>query len=111
LIPDSLFLSVTHGAAALAIVEAPFNPKDEQESQVQRRLLSEMEDSLRLRENRAIAALDGQYHSEPFIGRLEMSSSPHLLPIHAGGIMKQKSSSNLNQAKLQLGGLNRGYSP
>jgi hypothetical protein len=87
-----------------------FNPKEEHESHVQLGLLSEMETSLRLRENKAIAALDGQYHSEPFIGRLEMTSSPNLLPIHAGGVMKQKGSPNLNQAKLQLGGLNREYS-
>lgn len=85
------------------------NLMEEYESQVQPGLDPKIEPSLR--EQKAMAALEGRYYSDPFIGRLEMTSSPSHLPIHAGGIMKQISASNLKQAKFQQGGLNRGYFP
>jgi len=49
-----------------------------------------------------------QYHSQPFIGRYETSSSPGGLPIQVGGMTKQASASNLDIATfLQERALNR----
>ena len=61
------------------------------------------------REERALAALEGRYQPDLFIGRSEISP-PNLLPIHERGIMKQTSAANLNQNKFQHAGLSRAYS-
>jgi hypothetical protein len=57
------------------------------------------------REAKALAALEGRYLQDPIIG---MAPSVSHFP---QGVMKPLNSSNINQAKLHQGGLNRGYSP
>jgi hypothetical protein len=59
------------------------------------------------REEKALAALEGKYQPETFIGKEKASSVTHLRRV----VTKPLNSSNVNQAKLHQGGLNRGYSP
>ena len=59
------------------------------------------------REAKALAALDGRYPQDPIVG---MASPQPSGGRFQQGYMKPLNSSNINQAKLHQGGLNRGYS-
>jgi hypothetical protein len=60
------------------------------------------------REENATAALEGRYHSEPFIGKSHVTFSK--FPPGPSGV-KQRSALINNDGKFQVGSLNRGYSP
>jgi hypothetical protein len=132
LTPDSLLLYLSH--LALTIVETSSNLTEGHGFQALPGFLSKIGPSTH--ESNVSAPLGEQHHYErlekTFPCRLPIPSgritneltspshvqvhsqrgpaSPNNLQVHSGGIMKQISSSNLNPAKLQQGGLNRGYS-
>ena len=95
---------------ALAIIETSFNLKEGHEYPVQPESLSKTD--LSLREAQAIAAPDGQYHSEPFMESLQVEMcSSSIFPRFSGGTTKPMNSSNVNKAKIRQDPLNREYSP
>ena len=98
---DPLILSLLFMTPA---IETPSPaPKEGLESQAQPGFLSKTD--LSLREDKALAALEGRYPQDPIIGMAPSMSH------FSQGVTKPLNSSNVNKAKLNHGGLNRGYSP
>lgn len=61
-----------------------------------------------LREDKAMVALEGRYHSEPFIGKSDTAFSK--FPPGPSGVKQRRAMIN-NEGNLQLGDLNRECSP